>query len=210
MNKRRRLWIYGGIVIAAGVGLVVVANASDVATPVTVPPTPSVPPVQSKNRIVPGHSRVLLIGDSLAVGLTAPMKALASDDGVAFSAHGIVGSRIADWSSLLVVGQKDLAVKPTIVLVSLGTNDEKMLVPTQEKSALAKLIATLRATGADIVWIAPPSMPFPDRGVPQMISATGVSVYPSATLSIPRGPDQIHPTAKGYAGWAGAIWKWIG
>jgi lysophospholipase L1-like esterase len=33
--------------------------------------------------------------------------------------------------------------------------------------------------------------------------------FPSDQLAIPRGPDGIHPTARGYAGWAGAIWQWL-
>jgi len=33
--------------------------------------------------------------------------------------------------------------------------------------------------------------------------------FPSQRLTIPRGADQLHPTARGYAAWAGAIWQWL-
>ncbi len=33
--------------------------------------------------------------------------------------------------------------------------------------------------------------------------------FHSEKLEMPRGPDNLHPTARGYAGWAGAIWHWL-
>ena len=33
--------------------------------------------------------------------------------------------------------------------------------------------------------------------------------FHSEKLEIPRGPDGIHSTPRGYAGWAGAIWRWL-
>jgi lysophospholipase L1-like esterase len=189
----KRRWLYGGLAVAAGVGLVATM-------------------VRRRPKLVPG-ARVLLIGDSLAVGLATPMGQLASGAGVAFERSGVVGSTIKQWAPggayAATVADLLAAFVPTLVLMSLGTNDMKLPDPTVEAGALAAIVAGVRAAGAAVVWVAPPTMPFDDRGVRAMIAGAGVDVFPSDSLSIPRAPDGIHPNGVGYAGWAGAIWTWL-
>ena len=72
-------------------------------------------------------SRVLLIGDSLAVGLRSPLSSLASADAIAFRGTGIGGTHIGSWTGGTL--SRALAFNPTLVLVSLGTNDAYMPVP---------------------------------------------------------------------------------
>jgi lysophospholipase L1-like esterase len=151
---------------------------------------------------------VLLLGDSLAVGLKVPMAQLALDSGAAIAAHGIVGSRIANWANSPTLAS-DMSFNPTLVLLSLGTNDMKMTSPGAEAGDLSALLAKLRAGGAEVIILAPPTMPFPDHGVRNMLAASGATIFPSDALSIPRGPDGIHPTVRGYGGWSGAIWAWL-
>jgi len=206
-DAQHRLWILGGLAVAAGVGLVVVAN-SQKQTILQAPSSPTKTPTSTKKRVFPG-ARMLLLGDSLAVGLKAPMGQLANDFGVSFRARGVVGSRIADWAKSTSVDE-EMAFGPTIVMLSIGTNDMKMLSPVSEKKDLGILLSKLGSGGADVVIIGPPKMPFPDNGVRQMLASSGATVFPSDALIIPRGPDKIHPTAKGYSGWAGAIWAWLG
>ncbi len=200
---RRDLWILGGLAVAAGVGLVVVSRSTASVLPGAPPPPKQ---VTSKKRIFPG-ARILLVGDSLAVGLGVPMTKMASDFGASLSKGGIVGTTISDWDKS-VMTQSD--PPPTLVLLSIGTNDMKMSSPAGEKQHLTSLLSKLGSGGADVVIIGPPTMPFPDRGVREMLASSGASIFPSEALSIPRGPDGIHPTAKGYSGWAGAIWSWLG
>lgn len=198
MDARRALWIYAGLGLAAGVGLVMASSSSSTAAP-TGGPGPAGGPAPGGVPLLRPGDRVLLIGDSLAQGLGTPMKQLLGND---FRADGRVGTRIVDWAPYQVP-----APGPNLVLISLGTNDMRMMDPTTEQSALAALLAKFR--GTRVAWIAPPTMPFPDRGVRAMLARAGVPIFPSDSLVIPRGPDQIHPTVIGYAGWAGNLVTWL-
>jgi len=200
MDPRKRVWIYSGLAVAAGVGLVVASRPSS-----SGPQVGGAPP---KPRLGPG-SRLLLVGDSLAQGLAPPLGELAKGLGVAFRADGRVGTRIAQWAAQPWLSA-DLAWGPTMVLVSLGTNDMKLPAPAVEQPALAQLAARLKSSGSRVVWLNPPTMPFPDRGVLAMIAATGLEVFHSEALQLTRGPDGIHPTVSAFAGWAGSIWRWVG
>ena len=59
------------------------------------------------------------------------------------------------------------------------------------------------------VWVMPPK----DRGSAAELRAAlgrfGAECFPSDELVLPRGQDGVLPTAIGYAGWAGAIWRWL-
>jgi lysophospholipase L1-like esterase len=195
-----RTWLYGGLLIAGGVALAKALSHG---------PT-----------IRPGQ-RLLLFGDSLAVGLSTPMASLASDNGVAFDAVGQVGSTVGMWSgssSLNTSLQQKLALGPNVVLCSLGTNDEAMNVDaaTAELPGLDSLIALCRSSGATLGWIGPPAflscLSFTPNGFSGAIRQKIPSndYFPSETYDIPRGGDCLHPTVKGYAGWAGLIWQWMG
>jgi lysophospholipase L1-like esterase len=188
----RRL-LYAGLLVAAGVGLVRAFRGP---------------------RIEPGETSLLLVGDSLAVGLGPPLQALATDAGVPFSKLSRGGTRIDQWAGSQVLAERIQTFKPTLVLVSLGTNDEAMGgddVPGRQAPYLEQLLSRLRSGGAEVVWIGPPRLPFASKGVVELIRRTvpRSHYFASDRLSIPRGPDNLHPTVKGYAGWAGAIWKWL-
>ena len=192
MDKR---WLLGGILIGAGIGMLAVATRR--------------PKITEK-------SRVLAFGDSLLVGLNPQLKQLADAAGVeAYTGKGVVGSRLDQWAAADWqdgwLDQTLASFHPTLILVSLGTNDEHMAAGAAERQApyLATLLDKLHATGAEIVWIGPPELPFPRQGVSDMIRASAPYYFESENLDIPRGPDDLHPNAAGYAGWAGAIWQWL-
>ena len=186
----RNLWMYAGLGLAAGVGLVVVST-----------------PAKAQNIFLHPGTRILLFGDSLAQGLAPPLSKLAQEAGYPFQADGRTGTRIQDWATQAWLVQ-DLKAQPTLVLVSLGTNDMRMPDPSVEKPALLALVQKLKSF--QVVLIAPPTMPFPDKGVRKMLTDTGLPLFHSETLQIPRASDGIHPTALGYAGWAGVLWKRLG
>jgi lysophospholipase L1-like esterase len=186
-----RRWLLGGLLIVGGVGLVAAATRR--------------PKVSEK-------SRVLVIGDSMAVGLIPHIRELADETGVeAFDGNGIVGTRIDQWAVDPWLDQELESFAPTLILVSLGTNDEAMGPGAADRQAgpLEELLAKLHDTGADIVWIGPPSLPFPRQGVADMIRHDVPYYFASENLDIPRGPDNLHPNAVGYAGWAGELWRWL-
>lgn len=192
MSSRR--WIYVGLGLAAGVGLVKLIFAS---------------------RLKPGETRLLVVGDSLAVGLSPYLNDLAKSERIGFSSLAIVGTRIDQWSDSAALRERLASFRPTVVLVSLGTNDEYMSgdVVARQQAALGRLVALLMTAAPEhIVWIGPPTLPKPtSNGIVAMLKVNIPSrdYFPSESLTIPRGPDGIHPTARGYAGWAGAIWQWL-
>jgi lysophospholipase L1-like esterase len=185
-----RRWILGGLLVATGVGLAALAT---------------------RRPKISADSRVLLFGDSMAVGLDQHMRELAAEAGVPYTGKGIVGTRIDQWDDSAWLDQTLASFQPTLILVSLGTNDEATAAGAVDRQAphLDALLQKLEATGAQLVWIGPPELPFPRQGVSDMIRANVPHFFESEHLEIPRGPDNLHPTAAGYAGWAGAIWQWL-
>lgn len=216
MDSSKIRWIYAGLGLAAGVGLVISASSSakQEAKPSPVPIPPSPPPPEPPSPSIPAPpstktaDRILLIGDSLAYGLAFPLKQLASKSNVPFAADGRVGTTIHQWASSTWLPNA-LVFKPTLTLISLGTNDMKLLNPLAEEKDLSGLVQKILGAKSRVVFIAPPTMPFPDKGVRAMIESQKQPIFRSDQLQIPRAPDQIHPTAAGYAGWAGAIWSWL-
>lgn len=159
------------------------------------------------------ETRLLFIGDSMAQGLAPHVENLAHDEGIAaFAARGIVGTRLDQWAKDPWLDAELQSFSPTLVLVSLGTNDEAMGAGAADRqsSAFEALLAKISASGAEVAWVGPPSLPFPRHGVSDMIRARVPHYFASESLDIPRAPDGLHPNVSGYAGWAGAIWQWLG
>ena len=70
----------------------------------------------------------------------------------------------------------------------------------------------IRLAGADIVWVGPPKLlKRPSNGVVAMIEAEvpAHSYFPSNTLAIPRTPDRVHATLRGYDQWSASLWQWL-
>jgi len=195
--RATKQWLYAGLVVMAGLGAARLLSGP---------------------RLRKGI-RVLLIGDSLAVGMAPHFAALAKEAGVDFRSLAKTGTRIDQWASSAELAKLLETYRPEMVLVSLGTNDSFMrgpdVVPKQQ-AHLELLVGLLGAT-EHIVWIGPPTLPNPPSpGIAKMIqdAAGGVlaprfSYFHSERLQMPRGPDQLHPNVRGYAGWAGAVWHWL-
>jgi lysophospholipase L1-like esterase len=195
-----KAWIYAGLIVAGGIGV-----AKVVARP-----------------LIKRGGRLLLVGDSLSVGLAPPLKALAVEAGVDWAYVGETGTRIDQWAGNSAQGGKLNALlasfQPTLVLVCLGTNDEALKKYNASTDVLAKqrpyveqLLEKIRAAGADVAWIGPPTLAFqiPEFRAWLKAKMGGRHWFPSDKYDIPRQPDGIHATVKGYAGWSGLIWQWI-
>lgn len=164
-------------------------------------------------------TRLLVIGDSLEQGLDPHLKQLAAEAAVPYLGRGVLGSRIDQWAKSEWLDTYLEEFQPTLIVVSLGTNDAYLSgdVWLKQAPALTALLSKLRALApeADIVWIGPPTLPatYAGKGVDESflgrLADDAPNYFDSTELSIPRGPDELHPTAAGYAGWAGAIWNWL-
>lgn len=168
--------------------------------------------IPGRPRITDG-SRVLLVGDSHAQGLNTPLKAMATERGVPYVGLAKVGSRIDYWAASAALDDALASFDPTLVLVSLGTNDAYMGgdVSARQAPALESLLAKL--SGRDVVWLGPPALPEVHSGMRldlrflEFLAANAPHFLDTAGLLISMGPDGIHPTVLGYAGWSGAIWN---
>lgn len=159
--------------------------------------------------------RVLLVGDSLSAGLGPHMGKLARGCGTPFFVHGVVGSHVTQWTQPSWLNAELRRAKPTVVLVSLGGNDFMRNDPHNVERAIGQLVATVRASGARLLWISPPSMPFADAvGARTMWQtalggAAHIDWYPTEQLDIPRASDHIHPTIAEYAKLSRTLWQWV-
>lgn len=194
----RRAWVAGGIAMAAGVGLVYA--------------------------LAPGKpekgTRILLLGDSLAVGMALHFQGFAREERRAFDALAVRGTTVADWLASSRLPQVLTDFAPDMVLVSLGTNDAfSGKDPDVVGAEGARLVELLRAAGADVVWIGAPAMPESYGGrepsldtldvLEDSVTDAGAFYYDSTGIDIPRAADGLHSSPAGYAGWAGAVWQWL-
>lgn len=191
--KISKTWLYTGLVLAAGFGMMRLASLP---------------------RLRRGM-RLLVIGDSLAVGTGPHFQALGKEAGIEVKVLATTGSRIDQWAGSAKLQQNLDSFQPDMVLVSLGTNDEYLTGDAVGRQAPFFQQLLDKLNGRQIVWIGPPTLPKATNGITAMIqeAAGGLSprfhYFHSERLDIPRGPDKIHPTARGYAGWAGAVWHWL-
>lgn len=147
---------------------------------------------------LPRARRVLLVGDSLAVGLGPPLGKLYRARGTELVADGKGATNAAQWVRWL---PSRLAVeKPDLVLVSLGTNDA--LSPTLKEAFeghAEELARECSEAGARCLFLWAPNYttkllePLPS--VPGFAPPSGVELQ----------SDGIHPTVAGYASWAARI-----
>ena len=190
-----RTWLYGGLLFAGGVAVVSLVR---------------------RGPVIRKGDKLLLIGDSLAVGLAAPLGELARDKGVSYAHLGKVGSTVREWATDTPLNRElraRLAERPTVTLVSLGTNDEYLsrAAADAELPLLDNLLALIGGSSADYGWIGPPRLPRAGNGFAGAIQAkvNPGRYFHSEELQIPRAGDQLHPTVRGYCGWAGQIWLWL-
>lgn len=207
MSRRRaseRAWILAGLALAAGA----IMAAS----------------LLRRRLKLPEDARILMFGDSMAQGLDPHLAALAKEAGIPFKAVYKVGTRIDQWPT----AELDAAFEsfnPNFVIIVLGTNDfysqksheqiaadaEKLLEWLEKKSD-----PTCYGLGPAVLWVSPPLLQIFDAPYPELEAETdqyegcgGSQYFNSAILDLRMGADHIHPTAAGFASWAGAIWQAI-
>lgn len=183
-------WILAGVLLFAGYGIAKSIN--------------------SCNPLIRPGDKLFLFGDSLSVGMDRYFKQFCQGNGVGYGSMTKSGTAAFQWaqpsSGLAARLESD---RPTTVLISLGTNDSKgNLTAEKHTEAIRQLVATIRSSGAEPFWILPPKLPW-EQHFSDLVRAEGIKVFESSAVQIPMGPDQIHPTGAGYAGWAAMVWQSI-
>ncbi len=156
----------------------------------------------------PLPKRVLLVGDSYAVGLDGPLTDRMAARSIVFASSVQGGTSVVQWVNWI---DETLEVTtPELVLVSLGANDYARTDGDRVESCIEQLVRHIRSlSGARAVWIEPVESKLEDKlGVRDWwIAAVGNDRVPSPFE--PLGSDGIHPTAEGYRDWAGRVDAWI-
>ena len=180
--------------------------------------------------------RVLLFGDSLAVGLAPFIEKELKSRGVSeFKSISVGGTMINQWAwtrSYTQARALDRALaefKPTMVIFSLGTNDEAfrgsvdhrgdpIKPPYGPNFSVARLrrdsIIELSEKLAGVrtrVWLCPPVTPRwpPDRAFREAIRSWGGGFFDTQQLNLSRQSDRLHMTPKGNRTWTNAIMSYL-
>jgi lysophospholipase L1-like esterase len=177
-----------------------------------------------KVSMVDGKQKIILIGDSLAVGLAKyGLGDRAAVGQYPFAAHAAGGTRAADWAPRIagILAKEGLDNNPGIVrenalvLVSLGTNDSGPDWQGNRQPAVGQAMQDINKVvrgeyKADLIWIGMPTLPYAKLPNQDRIRSLTMQLQPdfidSSKMTIEKSSDQIHPTPKGYDDWSAQIW----
>lgn len=168
---------------------------------------PGYPPCE---RYVPQGAKVMLLGDSLALGMASQFKTDAEFSGYTPVTLAVVGSRSDQWVKRL---RSDLRRwKPSFVFISLGTNDS--VGPhwlEKHGSSHGEIAKILKEEGVDYVWLGPPQLPKGAKGRDAVIDSIREAVgpdhfYDSSEITGNRAKDGIHFNQAGYSDWIDLVW----
>ena len=175
--------------------------------------------------------RVLVIGDSLGVGLGLILEDELIRKGVgAYHNISLGGSSINQWGrngyKLNTLLRQNLeSFKPTLVLISLGTNDEATRkysldppmgpsynVASSRKKYLASLKELLK--NVDSVWLGPPEADpskWPmDRNFRDMLkNAWGTRYFDTEKVNPGKSRDKVHFSTRGNKVWLTSIIRFL-
>lgn len=140
--------------------------------------------LQRRGAITGSASALVVLGDSLAVGLLPYLSAWAQSRGLPFTADAKVG-RFTQQQSVTAVPANSL------VFVSLGTNDATGRV---DGSVLRAFAQALRAQGPRaVVWLSPPAT----KALPGLAAVRGTIQALDVTVvqtAAPVRADGLHPS----------------
>lgn len=190
--------------------IVIVESADDAA-----PPEPDVEPIVVQVVESPPMAKkgdpIMLVGDSLAVGLETEFTRLAKVEGYVPSHHVIGGT--ATWQWLRWIDGDMDRNKPKVVVVSLGTNDAAGYDAVQrDPKVFSRLVSAVEAKGGHVVWLGPPNISASRiskiQVTRELIKSSAPLFFESEALKLTLS-DGIHTTGDGYRMWMDAAWSWM-
>jgi hypothetical protein len=76
--------------------------------------------------------------------------------------------------------------------------------------AAKRLGRGVRVLGGAVAWLRPPAAgEFGVKALRSVLDKAKMPSFHSEALGLALGPDGETPTVAGYAGWAGALWRWL-
>lgn len=156
-------------------------------------------------------STVMLVGDSLAVGLGSHFHSILKKENYKTISYSKSGTTTAHWSRRIEGLLKTHS--PKLVLVSLGTNDSYDVGKSQPTEDMYRRMSeTITKSGAVLVWIGPPDIKrnkiVKIDDIRTMITNTIPLYFHSEKERIPL-IDGIHTTGLGYYSWMKSINQWM-
>jgi hypothetical protein len=188
VQTQKRDWIYAGLAHPSGVALA--------------------RPAAKEATRVPVGSQVLLAGDQHVRGLSPTFKALCAGRGAKLITQVLEfperEGTISQAADRIMV--KSSEIDPQLVLVSIPW---KSPVGSDELEAAARKLTLLRRRGRTVAWLRPPKRTDYTLFIKRTLDRSKMPSFHTEALQLPLGPDGATPTAEGYAGWAGALWRWL-
>lgn len=155
--------------------------------------------------MLPSGSRIVLLGDSLAQGMASPFLTITKKCGYKGMVYATHSTTIDYWSKRIERIMSD--TRPSLVLISLGTNDSGILRPELQRPHIKKIVGTVKKYNSKILWIVPRKLPqkFRSQDAIRKMIAEETNSY-SVQVEIQMSKDQIHPTQQGYGEWIKSVW----
>lgn len=152
-------------------------------------------------RLQPGN-KVVVVGDEHAAGIGQFLGRLCMDAKVSCRFEWERSTPLEHWVSPDRV-EKLKATKPSLVVAVFKPKSE-------DPQAIAEKIADFSRglKKIPLVWVLPPDATPSRDALAFALSAVGIPAFHSESIEIHRSPTGA-PSARGYAGWAGAVWSWI-
>lgn len=176
----KRDWVYAGLAHPARI---VIARAS------------------TGRRLAPG-AKVVLVGDEHAAGIGQFLGRLCMDSKVNCRFEWERSAVLENWATPDRL-QKIRDSKPSLLV---GSFRPKSADP---QIVASKLKDVLKAMGAvPVVWVLPLERDPQADALALALPSVGVPAFHSESIEVHRSQTGA-PSARGYAGWAGAIWGWI-
>ena len=149
---------------------------------------------------------MLVFGDSFVdAGLSQRLKKHVQERGGKLLADSWTSSTTVAWSSGDRLNNLLAAFKPDVVFISIGANE--VFLPAPEARAQYVRSIVKRLAGRPCVWVGTPLWKG-ETGITavERANAPPCAYFDSSALEIARNPDKIHPSPKGGAAWADAVW----
>ena len=155
--------------------------------------------------------RILLFGDSMLDGVGRRFQDYADQNGHSLFTSIWYGSTVHQWARTTELDRLMEKVKPTFVIISLGTND----LGYHDLQARSESVKEILRVVGDIpyVWIGPAKLPKlnKDFGIVDMLRNTigEANFYDSYYERLARLSDNVHPTFAASAVWVYKVVDWM-
>lgn len=159
---------------------------------------------------IPKGKRVLLLGDSLAEGMSSHFYETSRRSGYVPFMRCIHSTRIDHWAPKFEKIIKE--INPSLAIISLGTNDAAMSNPESQRHHIKNIKNTANKYGTKIIWILPPQLPprfIGQEAIRHIIKDELHEDAHETTIKLEKIKDQVHLTRRGYEAWINSVWKFL-